>query len=76
MSTLTDEKPKGNFRNELPKSISLTDEKPKGNMGGFVEGYETVNSVMTVGAYAGLPFLIYTVAGTVTFTQPRGGRAG
>ena len=76
MSTLTDEKPKGNFRNELPKSISLTDEKPKGNMGGFVEGYETVNSVITVGMYMGIPGLTYTIAGTATFTQPIGGRAG
>ncbi len=72
-----DSKPKGQVRNELPTNSNTFDAKPKGSINDddFNEE-ETVNSVFLVGHYMGIPVLTYTVAGTVTFTQPRGGRAG
>ena len=72
-----DEKPEGVFKNELPSNLSVVDDKPKSIIDdSAIEGYETVNSVLTVGAWMGSPFITYTVAGTATFTQPKGGRAG
>lgn len=78
MADTFDSKPKSNpALDAKPINTQTFDEKPKGIIydPNFNED-ETINSVITVGAYAGLPFLIYTVAGTVTFTQPKGGRAG
>ena len=72
-----DTKPKGKVRDDVPTNSQTLDTKPKGliNDDDFNEG-ETVNSIMTVGAWMGSPFITYTVAGTATFTQPKGGKAG
>ena len=74
---VVDQKPKSEVRDEKSKNLSVIDEKPKSFIDdSAIEGYETVNSVFLVGHYMGIPVLTYTVAGTVTFVQPKGGRAG
>lgn len=78
MSDVVNTKPIGNsVVNNIPVNKDVLNIKPSGiiNDKNFNQE-ETVDSVLTVGAYMGIPVLTYTVAGTVTFTQPRGGRAG
>ena len=78
MSDTIDIKPKNNQTLDIkPVNSQTYDAKPKANINdSFFNEDETVTSVFLVGHYMGIPSLTYTVAGTVTFTQPRGGRAG
>ena len=78
MGNTVDIKPKNNLVADIkPKNSQTYDSKPKGNIEDpFFNEYETVNSVITVGMYLGIPGITYTVAGTVSFVQPKGGRAG
>ena len=78
MGNTVDIKPKNNLVADIkPTNSQTVDVKPKGNIDDpFFNEYETVDSVITVGAWMGSPFITYTVAQTVTFTQPKGGRAG
>ena len=78
MGNTIDIKPKNNLVVDIKPTNSQTiDVKPKGNIDDpFFNEEESVTSVLTVGAWMGSPFITYTVAGTVTFNQPKGGRAG
>ena len=74
---IIDSKPKNYVSDTKPLNSQAFDAKPKSNIDddNFNEG-ETVTTTLTVGGWMGSPFITYTVAQTLTFEQPKGGRAG